>query len=122
MGFFLHFLLVFSGSHWKQFKINDLNLEEYDEICDELNIKNSGRDYKTLAGRMGYSVNEIKKFERHENPSDALLSHWGKKRGNTVIKLIEILKDVGNDAAAQILEKARGKASIVFVKYYWTII
>ena len=68
---------------------------------------------------MGYSVNEVKKFERHENPSDALLSHWGKKRGNTVIKLMQILKNMGNDNAAEILEKARGKMSIMFGKCYW---
>ena len=119
---FSHFLLVFSASQWKELKINDLNAEEYDKICDELNIINSGRDYKTLAGRMRYSVNEVNKFERHENPSNALLSHWGKKRGNTVIRLIEILKDMGNDAAAEILEKGRGKTSIMFVKCYWKMI
>ena len=79
-------------------------------------------DYKTMAGRMRYSANEVKTFERHGNPSDALLSHWGKQRGNTVIKLIEILKDMGNDAAAEILEKARGKTSIIFVKCYWIMI
>ena len=71
---------------------------------------------------MRYSVNEVKKFERHENPSDALLSHWGKKRGNTVIKLIEILKDMGNDAAAEMLEKPRGKTSIIVGKFYWKMI
>ena len=119
---FSHSLLVFPASQWKQFKINDLNAEEYEKICNELNIMNCGRDYKTLAGRMRYSVNEVKNFERHENPSDALLSHWGKQRGNTVIKLIEILKDMGNDAAAEILEKTRGKTSIIFVKCYWIMI
>ena len=71
---------------------------------------------------MRYSVYEIRKFELCENPSDALLSHWGKKSGNTVIKLIEILKDMGNDAAAEMLEKARGKTSIIFGKCYWKMI
>ena len=71
---------------------------------------------------MGYNVSEVKKFERHENSSDALLSHWGKERGNTVIKLIVILKNMGNDAAAEILEKAQGKTSIIFGKSYWKII
>ena len=36
---------------------------------------------------MKYTVKEVKKFEKNKNPSDAVLSHWGKKRGNTVIKL-----------------------------------
>ena len=97
-------------------------MEDYDKICDELNIINCGRDYKTLAGRMSYCVNEVKKFQRGENPSDALLSHWGKKRGHTVMKLIEILKEMGNDAAAEMLAKARGKTSIIFVKCYWKMI
>ena len=119
---FSHSLLVFRASQWKQLKINDLNAEEYEKICNELNIINSGRDYKTMAGRMRYSANEVKTFEQHRNPSDALLSHWGKQRGNTVIKLIEILKDMGNDAAAEILEKTRGKTSIIFVKCYWIMI
>ena len=122
MFIFHIFLLVLSASQWEQRKINYLNAELYDKICDELNIINCGKDYKTLAGRMGYNVNEVKKFERHENPSDALLSHWGKKRGNTVIKLIEILKNMENDAAAEILEKARGKTSIIIGKCYWKMI
>ena len=71
---------------------------------------------------MRYSANEVKTFEQHRNPSDALLSHWGKQRGNTVIKLIEILKGIGNDAAAEILEKARGKTSIMFGKCHWKMI
>ena len=61
---------------------------------------------------MKYTVKEVKKFEKKKNPSDALLSHWGKKRGNTVIKLKDILKNMGNDAAAEILEKAEGKTSM----------
>ena len=90
-------------------------MEEYNRICDELNIQTFGRDYKTLAGRMGYSVSEVKKFERHENPSDALLSYWGRKRGNTVIKLIQILRNMGNDNAAEILDNyCRGKTSIIY--------
>ena len=109
---FYLFLLVLSTSEWKQRKIDDLNSEVYDKICDELNIENCGRDYKTLAGRMKYTVKKVKKFEQNKNPSDALLSHWGKKRHNTVIKLIEILKNMGNDAAAEILEKAEGKTSM----------
>ena len=92
-------------------RTSELCADDYEDICLYLNVKNPGKDYKTLAGKMGYTVQEVRKFEFKENPADALLSNWETKSGNTVDKLIEILKSMGNDVAAEKLEQALGKIS-----------
>ena len=78
----------------------------------ELNVKNFTRDYKTLAGKMEFTVKKIKQLELKGNPTDALLTFWRTKSGNTVNKLIEILKAIENDQVAKTVEQAVGKISI----------
>ena len=95
-------MLFMSGSGKKQVRISELSADDYENICRDLNVRNPGKDYKTLAGKM---------FEVEKNPADALLSNWGTKSGNTVDKLVEILKSMGNDVVAEKLEQALGKIS-----------
>ena len=92
-------------------KIEDLIGDDYEKICADLNVKNTGRDYKTLAGKMGFTVKEWKKLELNDNPTDVLLSLWGTKSRNTVNKLIQILEAMENDQVADQLRKALGKIS-----------
>ena len=75
-------------------------------------MKNSSRDYKTLAGKMEFTVKKIKQLEFKDNPTDALLTFWGTKSGNTVNKLIEILKGMENTRVAKTVEQEVGKISI----------
>ena len=99
-------MFFISGSGKKQLKIVKLNINVYEDICRKLNIPNPGSDYKNLAGKLGYNTEKVKEFELEKNPAGAVLSHWGTKTGNTVNKLIEILKDFGNDEVAEKLEQA----------------
>ena len=92
-------------------KIEDLIGDDYENICADLNVKNTGRDYKTLAGKMGFTVKEWKKLELNDNPTDVLLSLWGTKSRNTVNKLIQILEAMENDQVADQLRKVLGKIS-----------
>ena len=92
-------------------KINELCADDYEDICRDLNVRNPGKDYKTLARKMGYTMRDVKKFELENNPADALLSKWETEFGNTVDELTEILKSMGNDVIAEKLEQARGKIS-----------
>ena len=108
-------MFFMSGSGTKQLKIEKLNINVYQDVCRKLNIPNPGRDYKTLAGELGYNTEKVKEFELEKNPAGAVLSHWGTKTGNTVNKLIEILKDFGNDEVAEKLEQALGKISTLFL-------
>ena len=108
-------MFFMSGSGKKQLKIEKLNINVYQDVCCKLNIPNSGRDYKTLAGELGYNTEKVKEFEQEKNPAGAVLSHWGTKSGNTVNKLIGILKRMGNDVVAEKLERALGKMSTLFL-------
>ena len=99
----------------KQLKIGKLNINVYQDVCRTLNIPNPGRDYKTLAGELGYNTEKVKEFEQEKNPAGAVLSHWGTKSGNTVNKLIGILKRMGNDVVAEKLEQTLGKISTLFL-------
>ena len=104
-------MLFMSGSGKKQVRISELYENDYQNICRYLNVRNSGKDYKELAGKMGYTMQDVKEFDLEKNPTDAILSNWETKSGNTVDKLIEILKSMGNDVAAEKLEQALGKIS-----------
>ena len=111
-------MLFMSGSGKKQLKIGELNINVYQDVCRTLNIPNPGRDYKTLAGELRYNAEEVKKFELENNPAGAVLSHSETKSGNTVNKLIEFLKRMGNDVVAGNLEQTLGKISTLFLMNY----
>ena len=111
-------MLFMSGSGKKQLKIGKLNINVCQDVCRKLNIPNPGRDYSTLAGELGYNAEEVKEFEQEKNPAGAVLSHWGTKSGNTVNKLIGILKRMGNDVVAEKLEQTLGKISTLFLMNY----
>ena len=101
-----------SGSGNKQIRISELSEDDYEDICHDLNVRNPSKDYLALAVTMGYSLADVRKFENVKNPAKTLLSNWETKFGNTVDKLIEILKSMGNDVVAEKLELAQGKISI----------
>ena len=103
--------MFLSGPGKKQVRTSELCADDYEDICRDLNVRNPGKDYKTLAGKMGYTIRDVRKFELEKNPTDALLSYREAKSGNTVDKLIEILKSMGNDVVAEKLEQAWGKIS-----------
>ena len=111
----LYIMFFMLGSGEKQLKIEELSINVYQDVCRKLNIPNPGRDYKTLAGELGYNTEKVKEFEQEKNPAGAVLSHWGTESGNTVNKLIEILKRMGNDVVAEKLERALGKISTLFL-------
>ena len=99
--------ILASGSSKERLTISGLNAKVYETICKELNKPIDDKDYKALAGHMGYTAGELKKFQLKRDPADALLSHWATKSDNDVNKLIEILKKMERDDLIKILE-ARG--------------
>lgn len=94
-----------TGSRKKKGTIFGLNASVYTKICAELNKPVEGRDYKALAGRMRYTVSELKEFQLEKSPADALLSKWGTKLENDVYKLIVILKEMERGDLVDMLEE-----------------
>ena len=102
-GILLIYILA-SGSSKEKLTISGLNATVYETICKELNKPIHDKDYKALAGHMGYTAGELKKLQLQRDPADALLSHWGTKSDNDVNKLIEFLKKMDRDDLFKILE------------------
>ena len=96
--------ILASGSSKEKLTIRDLNAAVYETICKELNKPIHGRDYKALAGQLGYTAVELKTFQLRQDPADALLSHWYTKSYNNINKLIKILKKMERHDLVKILE------------------
>ena len=89
-------------------RIEDLDHDAYSTVCEQLNIKITGRDYRTLASKMGYAVNDVMAFQLAESPADSILRSWRTKAENDVNKLIGILREMGRDGLVDILDRAQG--------------
>ena len=87
-------------------RIGNLNGGIYADLCNKLNISVLHKDWKRLAGLMGYTNEEIKTFERQKDPADALLLSWRSKSENDVNRLIQMLKTMERDDLVKLLEGA----------------
>ena len=64
-----------------------------------------GNDWTGMAGCLGYKYLAIQNHEREKNPTLSVLSEWWRQEGDkTVTKLISVLKEIGHNLAAQLLE------------------
>ena len=84
--------------------LDQLRNDIYDRTCQKLNVSNPGKDYGALAGKMGYTKEEVDKFNLEKDHARALLNDWGTKAENNVEKLIQILSELGRDDIVKILE------------------
>ncbi|XP_028410927.1 uncharacterized protein LOC114533581 [Dendronephthya gigantea] len=83
-------------------KVREMNAEIYLQLCNMLSLEIHNKDWRTLAGRMKYSNQQVKEFA---NP-DKLLDHWGVKDGNDVARLIDLARGLGRDDIVKLLESA----------------
>ena len=65
-----------------------------------------GKDWKTMAGQMGYRIDQVRRFKTKDSPTDALLLDWGTGKDHNSNKLIEILKEIGRYDAIEIVQGA----------------
>ena len=86
-------------------KFGDLGVNVYDEICQKLNVPSFRKDYRSLAGKMKYTNEQVQIFELKDNRARALLDHWGTKTGNDVERLLEMLSSMERDDLVGILKK-----------------
>ena len=85
-------------------KIGDLNAETHRQLCRKLNIDVSDKDWRTLAGRMKYTTQQVKEFARDANPADKLLDYWSIGEGHDVACLIELVKGMNRNDLVELLE------------------
>ena len=78
----------------------------YEEICEILDAPIPGKDWKTMAGQMGYRIDQVRRFKTKDSPTDALLLDWGTGKDHNSNKLIEILKEIGRYDAIEIVQGA----------------
>ena len=65
-----------------------------------------GKDYRSLAGKMGLSHKQVKNIDITANPTEELLEIWMSGRGSkTVTDLIELLRQIERYDAIRSLEK-----------------
>lgn len=96
-----------------------------DELAMYLNPRMPLKDYKTLAGKLGYSFLRVRNFERDHNPTISLLEDWWtsyskKGEAKTVSELIKILEEMKRDDAASLLRPYEfiGKFEFNFHRYF----
>lgn len=62
-----------------------------------------GGDYRTLAGRLGYKVIDIKIFEAEKNATESLLHDWDSGEGHYLEEVIRNLEEMNRDDVVQLL-------------------
>ena len=82
-----------------------LNASVYSNVCTKLNQEIGGKDWKTLAGVMGYNNEFVKNLKRNDDPAEALLSFWETKSGHDVKKLIGLLKKIGRNDIIELMQQ-----------------
>lgn len=100
---------------------SNLKPNTLDELAMYLNPRMPLKDYKTLAGKLGYSFLRVRNFERDHNPTISLLEDWWtsyskKGEAKTVSELIKILEEMKRDDAASLLRPYEfiGKFEFIF--------
>lgn len=67
------------------------------------------KDYRSLAGKLGYTFMRVVNFERERNPTIALLEDWwtsfnNKNEPKTVSELMQVLEEMRRDDAVDLLK------------------
>lgn len=76
--------------------IGDLKSDVYQEVCRKLNVESLlGGDWKTMAGKMDFTADDVRTFSTEKNPTDAVLVCWRMDTANDLTRLVEILNEMG---------------------------
>jgi len=90
--------------------VKDLSYEAHRRIDVLLLPSNPGRDWKTLADKMGYSQEEILYFEsqKQRSPVIELISDY-ESQGRTISELISLLEEMERKDLIEDLQNYIGK-------------
>ena len=95
-----------ASSGRKRRLVSSLDGEVLERLSMKLNPRMLLKDYQSLAGRLKYTYEYIRNFDRERDPTLALLQHWwSSKRGKekTVTVLIEQLSEMERDDCVDLL-------------------
>lgn len=88
--------------------MSSLSMDVLEKLGMKLNPRHPLKDFRYLAGKMNYTYESVRNFERQKNPTVFLLSEWWmsnaeKGEQKTVTNLIEYLQEMSRDDAVEIL-------------------
>ena len=93
---FFHFLFPFS----------ELPHYVVEELCMCLNPPLMRKDYRSLAGKMGFTHKQVKNIDTKSNPTEELLAIWASGKGSkNVTDLIELLTAIKRYDAIEMLKE-----------------
>ena len=86
--------------------IKDLPYMKRDKICRMLNVERFlGGDFKTLAGELGMTNQNIKLISERGNPTEEVLTWWETKKCATTHYFRQILQKMGRDDVVEELDR-----------------
>lgn len=97
--------------------VRDLSHEAHFRMQMLLLPSNPGRDWKTLADKMGFTREEILYFECRKDPVLELISSY-ESRGKTISELLSLLEEMERIDLIQDLEEFIGKLLICNLVLY----
>jgi hypothetical protein len=74
-------------------RFDDLPSSVYQKICKKFNAGSLDKNWKALAGWLGFSVNQVDGFELANNKADAVIRSWTTIKENTITEFIVILRE-----------------------------
>ena len=103
--------------------MSGLSMDVLEKLGMKLNPRHPLKDFRYLAGKMNYTYESVRNFERQKNPTAFLLSEWWmsnaeKGEQKTVTDLIKYLQEMKRDDAVELLRpveftgKSYGTSSI----------
>ena len=100
--------------------VRDLAYTVRHEICQMLNvIRTLGGDFKTLAGSLGMTTQEIRLISDQNDPADEVLMWWETQNSTTVQNLRLQLKDMRRDDVVELLEEDQKLGK--YIVFYCTL-
>ena len=74
-------------------RVGSLSSALYVEICHTFDTGPPGKDWKALAGWLGFIADEVKRFELKNSQTDCIISYWSTEVANNIATFIGILID-----------------------------
>ncbi|XP_045165731.2 uncharacterized protein LOC123529462 isoform X2 [Mercenaria mercenaria] len=87
--------------------VMELPWSVFHKLCLKLKVTSPlGRDWKGLAGQMGYSVEQVDVYETAKEPVQALLCDWGRSTNATIEKLLSLLSELDREDIISDIQQA----------------
>ncbi|XP_028394863.1 uncharacterized protein LOC114519005 [Dendronephthya gigantea] len=90
----------------KHIKIRDINDDIFKTVCKRLQFENArGHDWRGLAGKLGYTVDDVQMFKLEKDSAEKMLHDWDHKGRHYLNDLVKKLLDMERRDVADLLEE-----------------